>query len=331
MSYYLMLAVGFALLLGGGELLVRGAVSTAERLGVSSLLIGVVIVGFGTSMPEMVTSVEASLAGSPGIAIGNIVGSNIANILLVLGLSALIAPIAINPLAATRDGLFVLGSTLLFVAIGVALPLDRAAGAGLLLGLVLYIWTAYRQEARSSHTQATSSTDSVARGDGFETREMNNEVAALAVRQQFAFPIALTLAGLITLIIGGKLLIDGARGIAVEAGVSETIIGLTIVAIGTSLPEMVICIIAALRRHGDVALGNILGSCVYNLLAIGGVTAIISPTIIPAEIVRFDNIVLLVATLTMLLFLRTGTRIGRMQGAALFFSYIAYLAWNWPN
>lgn len=331
MSHYLMLAIGFALLLGGGEMLVRGAVSTAERLGVSSLFIGVVIVGFGTSMPEMVTSVEASLSGSPGIAIGNIVGSNIANILLVLGLSALVAPILVHPLAATRDGLFVLGSTLLFVVIGLTLPLDRAAGAGLLLGLALYIGTSYRHEATTGDPQTENSSSSPERNDEFDTRAMSSEVAALAVRQQLAFPLGLTVGGLIILIIGGMLLIDGARGIATEFGVSETVIGLTIVAIGTSLPEIVTCVIAALRRHGDVALGNILGSCVYNLLAIAGVTAIISPTVIPAEIVRFDNFVLLAATVTMLIFLRTGTRIGRVQGAVLCLSYITYLAWLWPN
>jgi cation:H+ antiporter len=328
MSLYLMLAAGFVLLLICGDMLVRGAVATAERLGMSSLLIGVVVVGFGTSMPEMVTSVEASLAGSPGIAIGNIVGSNLANILLVLGLSALAAPIAIPRLAARRDGLVLLAATLLFVAISFFSSLDRLTGAGLFLGLTLYIWFAYQQERKSIVPIAS---DVAARANELDPKSLSSDVAALAVRRQFAIPIALTLAGLVVLIVGGKLLVDGARGIALEAGVSETIIGLTIVAIGTSLPEVVTCIIAALRRHGDVALGNVLGSSVYNLLAIGGVTAIISPTVIPAEIVRFDNLVMLVATLTLLLFLFFGARIGRVQGALLAASYAGYLVWIWPT
>ena len=328
MSLYLMLAAGFVLLLVGGDMLVRGAVAIAERLGMSSLLIGIVVVGFGTSMPEMVTSVEASLAGSPGIAIGNIVGSNLANILLVLGVSALIAPVAIPPLAAGRDGLILLGATLLFVSIGFLAPLDRTTGAGLLLGLSAYIWFACQQENQSvGPTKAAGAIGS----NELNPNSISNELAAIAVRRQLAISTVLTLAGLIALIVGGKLLVDGAKGIALEAGISETVIGLTVVAIGTSLPEVVTCIVAALRRHGDVALGNVIGSSVYNLLAIGGVTAIISPTVIPAEIVRFDNFVMLAATLALLLFLFFGTRIGRGQGALLVASYVGYLAWIWPS
>jgi len=328
MFLYLMLAAGFVLLLIGGDMLVRGAVATAERLGMSSLLIGVVVVGFGTSMPEMVTSVEASLAGSPGIAIGNIVGSNLANILLVLGLSAVAAPIIIPRLAARRDGLILLAATFLWIAIGFFSSLDRSTGIGLLLALTLYIWFAYQQER---HSTSLMESELVAGSNGLDPKNLSSEVAALAVRRQFAIPLALTLGGLVVLIVGGKLLIDGARGLALEAGVSETIIGLTVVAIGTSLPEIVTCIIAAVRRHGDVALGNVLGSSVYNLLAIGGVTAIISPTAVPAEIVRFDNLVMLAATLTLLVFLFAGTRIGRLQGSILVASYAGYLVWIWPT
>jgi cation:H+ antiporter len=331
MALYLMLAGGLILLIVGGEIMVRGAVATAERLSVSPLMIGVVIVGFGTSMPEMVTSVEASLAGAPGIAIGNIVGSNIANILLVLGISALLAPIAVNRQAANRDGWFALGSTLVFVAIGYLTLLDRVAGIALILGLILYIWSVYQGERKSYVPAADSRTGQTPETGTLDPKACASEVASLAVRPQFVMPIGLTLIGLITLIIGGKLLVDGARGIALEAGVSETIIGLTIVAIGTSLPEMVTCIIAALRRHGDVALGNILGSCIYNLLAIGGVTAIISPTLIPPEIVRFDNLVMLAATIAMLLFVQAGTRIGRLQGALLLMGYVGYIIWLWPK
>ena len=192
MSLYLMLAAGFVLLLAGGELLVRGSVALAERLGMSSLLIGVVLVGFGTSMPEMVTSVEASLAGSPGIAVGNIVGSNLANTLLVLGLSALIVPIAIAPIVATRDGMFVLAATLVFVAIGYLASLDRIAGTALLLGLVFYIWTTYRQEKASFASDALAKKEA---NKDFDGKALSGEVGALAVRSQSALPIGMALAG----------------------------------------------------------------------------------------------------------------------------------------
>lgn len=338
MTYYLMLVAGFALLLIGGETLVRGAVATAERLGLSTLLIGVVVVGFGTSMPELVTSVEASLAGSPGIALGNIVGSNISNLLLVLGLSSLAAPILINPKATSRDGLFVLASTLLFVAIGFTMPLDRLAGLGLLIALTVYLYLAYRQEARSKSTESTMDlthkADVAHQAASFDT--INPPLPsvgsqAVVLKPSMALPIFLMVIGLGTLIVGGKLLVDGARGIALEVGISETIVGLTIVAIGTSAPEMVTCIIAALRRQGDVALGNILGSSVYNLLAIGGVTAMISPTSIPAEIATFDNLAMLAATLMMLIILNSGTKVSRLQGLLLVSGYVVYISMIWPQ
>lgn len=330
MSFYLMLIAGFGLLLIGGETLVRGAVASAERLGMSSLLIGVVVVGFGTSMPELVTSVEASLAGSPGIAIGNIVGSNISNILLVLGLSALIAPFAINPRAVSRDGMSVLASTVLFVAIGFVVPLDRVAGCVLLAGLTAYFWMAYRQEARGERPQQTSIGSHVSPLDAVNPALPNAGAQSVAMQKHLVLPLLMSIVGICTLVLGGKLLVDGARGLALAAGVSETVIGLTIVAIGTSAPEMVTCIIAALKRHGDVALGNVLGSSVYNLLAIGGITAMVSPTVIPQEIVGFDNLVMLVATLVMFLFLISGKRLGRVQGGLLATGYFVYLFWIWP-
>jgi cation:H+ antiporter len=330
MSFYLMLIAGFGLLLVGGETLVRGAVASAERLGMSSLLIGVVVVGFGTSMPELVTSVEASLAGSPGIAIGNIVGSNISNILLVLGLSALIAPFAINPRAVSRDSVFVVASTVLFVGIGFVVPLDRFAGLVLLAGLTVYFCMAYRQEAGTERLEQASADSHISPLDTVNPALPNAGAQSVAMQKHLVLPLLMSIVGICTLILGGKLLVDGARGLALAAGISEAVIGLTIVAIGTSAPEMVTCIIAALKRHGDVALGNVLGSCVYNLLAIGGLTAMVSPTIIPQEIVNFDNLVMLVATLLMFLFLISGKRLGRVQGGLLVSGYFAYLFWIWP-
>jgi cation:H+ antiporter len=333
---YFLIAGGLVLLIAGGEMLVRGAAATAERLGMSPLLIGITLVGFGTSMPELVTSIEASMLGSPGIAIGNIVGSNIANILLILGIAALIAPIAVAQAALMRDGSIVFATAAIFVGVSFLPAFDRLVGAVFFSGLVGYLYYAYRQEragAPDGHTAA------------FEKREAHDEVldagsgaVAVAAEQRVAtqqggslWPsLALALAGLAVVVFGGKLLVEGAIGTARSAGLSETIIGLTIVAIGTSLPELVTSVVAAIRGHSDVALGNILGSNIYNILGIGGLTALIAPTTIPAEVATFDGPVMLVVSAALLVVARTGYRISRGEGAFLLASYIGYLVAIWP-
>ncbi|WP_372422131.1 calcium/sodium antiporter [Salinarimonas chemoclinalis] len=324
----LLLLAGLVLLVLGGDLLVRGAVEAATRLGVSPLVIGLTLVGFGTSTPELVTSVQASLAGAPGIAIGNIVGSNIANILLILGISALIAPIAIRSRALTRDGAVALAAAVLFAALAFVWPLDRVVGVVFVAGLALYIWTAFRQEravvpapdhgalyAKAVATQGADDAlvpDPAEKGGGL------------------LGPILLALAGLVLVVGGGKLLVDGATELARGLGISETVIGLTVVAVGTSLPELVTSVVAALRRQADVAFGNIVGSNIYNILGIGGVTALIAPVDIPGEIARFDAPVMVGVTLLMLLFAFTGKRIARWEGGVLIGGYVAYLWFLWP-
>lgn len=326
MEIYLLLVVGLALLIVGGELLVRGAAGTATLLGMSPLLIGLTFVGFGTSTPELVTSVEASLRGSPGIAIGNIVGSNIANILLILGIAALLTPIAVGRQALARDGSIVLATAVGFVVIGYSMTLDRIVGALLVSGLVLYLYSAYRQEMAAVPAEHTAA---------YDKREAHNEVLPVELEAEPASasvwpPLTLAIVGLAVVILGGKLLIEGAVGVARSAGISETIIGLTIVAVGTSLPELVTSVIAALRRHSDVALGNILGSNIYNILGIGGVTALIAPTEIPAEIVRFDGLVMIAVSLVLLGMARSGYSISRLEGGVLLAGYGAYVYAIWP-
>jgi|LNFM01.1.fsa_nt_gb cation:H+ antiporter len=335
MTDYLLVVAGLALLITGGELLVRGASTVAQRLGMSPLLIGLTLVGFGTSTPELVTSIEASLAGSPGIAVGNIVGSNIANILFILGIAAVITPVAVSQNALRRDGSFVLITAAAFCLVGTFASLDRLVGVVFVAGLASYIYYAYRQEtagAPDGHTAA------------FEKLEAHEEVfdshlggsttttkpAVSAATSGLAWPLGLAVLGLLLVVGGGKLLVDGATGIARSAGVSETLIGLTIVAVGTSLPELVTSVIAALRRHADVALGNVLGSNIYNILGIGGVTALIAPTTIPPEIVRFDSLVMLVVSGLLLVVARTGYTIGRLEGCILIGAYAVYLAALWP-
>jgi len=329
----LFLLGGLAMLAIGGELLVRGAVAIAERMGMSPLLIGLTLVGFGTSTPELVTSVQAAMAGSPGIAVGNIVGSNISNILLILGLSALITPIAVGSQALRRDGALVLATALMLVAVGYVATLDRLVGALFLAFLTAYIVFAYRQEtagAKSGHSAAFEKAEAY---DELHDGPIRHQAEAKSWAERLGpvLPVLMALGGLAVVVFGGKVLVDAAVSIAKGAGISETVIGLTIVAVGTSMPEFITSLVAALRKHADVALGNIMGSNIYNILGIGGVTGLLSPTAIPAEIVRFDNLVMAAAAFAMLVFAQTGLRIGRLEGAALLAGYGLYLFLVWPK
>ncbi|GGJ64910.1 sodium:calcium antiporter [Sphingopyxis bauzanensis] len=307
----LFMIVGLFLLAIGGDILVRGAVGVASRLGISPLLAGLTIVGFGTSTPELVTSLFAAFEGAPGIAVGNVIGSNVANILLILGASALILPLAINPAGFRRDGLALVGATfacLIAVLLGY---LSRPVGFALMALLVGYILWAYRSERRRPDAEA----------------EMHEHVVAEVTIHGMSLiaALGLAIAGIIGTILGARLLVDGAIVIARDFGVTETVIGLTVVAVGTSLPELVACIIAALRRHPDVVLGNIIGSNIYNVLGILGVTAIVHPITIPPQIAAFDVWVLLGATALLGLFLRTGWTLKRWEGGVFLMLYAGYV------
>ncbi len=305
---YIELIVGFVLLVAGGDLLVRGAVSTARHLGVSPLLIGITLVGFGTSTPELVTSIEAALVDSPGIAVGNVVGSNIANILLILGVAALMRPIDTPRKSFRRDGGMALMATLACTAVILAGFLSRPAGLALVTALVAYMVYSYRCERISESAEEP------------KEKPLSPWLAIL-----------LTLAGLGIVIFGARLLVFAAIDLAEAAGVSETIIGLTIVAIGTSLPELITSIMAAIRKESDVAFGNIVGSNIYNVFGILGVTALVQPIPMPPEIIRLDVWVMVGATILMLVFAATSWRLSRGEGATLlaaYTSYIGYLAYS---
>jgi cation:H+ antiporter len=323
---------GLVLLAAGGELLVRGAVQLAERMGVSPLLIGLTLVGFGTSTPELVTSVQAAMVGSPGIAVGNAVGSNIANILLILGISALIWPIAVGSNALKRDGVLVVAVAALLTVVAFILPIGRIVGLCFLAGLVGYLAYAWRQErtGTAGHTAAFEKAEAFENihGPGLHAGGAATRGAGL---RGIAVSVGFALGGLVLVILGGGLLVDGAISLARDLGISETVIGLTIVAVGTSMPELITSLVAAIRRQSDVALGNILGSNIYNILGILGVTGLIAPTAVPAEIARFDNPVMLAVSVALLLFAWSGLRIGRREGAALLAGYVLYVWWIWPQ
>ena len=295
------IVAGLLGLLFGGEALVRGAVAIAARLRISPLVIGVTLVGFGTSTPELLTSLQAAWIGAPGIAVGNVVGSNIANILLILGAAAALSPITIGPRAFRRDGTALMLGTALGMGLLAVGLIGAAGGALLLTALLIYLATVLRS------------------GDSaVEAPEVGQMAPLLA--------LAYALGGLVVTIIGARLLVLGAVDVAAGLGVSEAVIGLTIVAVGTSLPELVTSVIAARRGQSDLAFGNVLGSNLFNLLGILGITALVHPLEVPGEILSFDIWVMGGATLALGLVAVTGWRITRGEGALLLAGYAAYLA-----
>ncbi|WP_447555058.1 calcium/sodium antiporter [Vreelandella sp. EE22] len=311
MLYVLSLLGGIALLTLGGEALVRGAVAGAERLGVSALFTGLVIVGFGTSAPELVVSINAALEQKPDIAIGNVVGSNIGNIMLILGLCAFIYPLTTKLQALKRDGLVMLLATLLFILLGLSGELGRFDAMLLLAGLAGYLVWAYLSERQKN--------------DPLETPDAAGNPPDK--RPPSVLWMLIGVAGGLALLIGGsQLLLYGAVGIAQAAGISEAVIGLTVVAVGTSLPELAVSLVAALRRQTDVAVGNILGSNIFNLLGILGVSAFLQPLLLVERMVVFDQWVMLGSAALLLAFLYTGLRLSRGEGALLLAGYVAYVA-----
>ncbi|OBV10094.1 calcium/sodium antiporter [Erythrobacter dokdonensis] len=307
----LLVAGGLVLLALGGELLVRGAVGMAARIGISPLLAGLTIVGFGTSMPELATSVQAALEGAPGIAVGNVVGSNIANMLLILGVAGLVAPIAVNPASFKRDALAMGGATLLATGAVMLGVIGLVPGLVLAAALAGYIWWAYKSES-AAHDDEARRHEAEA-----EDRPVPPDTGPVVLG-------GMILAGLAAAIFGARLLVDGAVVLAAAAGVSQSVIGLTVVAIGTSLPELIACVVAVFRKHGDVALGNVVGSNIYNLCGILGVTATIHPIAVPAEIARIDIWVLAGVTMLLIVQLRSGWKLSRLEAALLLVLYAAY-------
>lgn len=308
---FMLLALGVALLTVGGEALIRGSLAAARRLGVSPLLSGIVIVGFGTSAPELAVSVDAAISERPDIAIGNVVGSNIGNILLILGICALITPLEVKPLALRRDAVTVVAASILFLVLVGGSALGQADAAIFLTALAAYLAWAYWSER--FHAAPSAELHKA------EAKELS------AVPKSVLWIVVTLVLGLLLLIGGSQMLLMGAVGIAEHFGVSEAVIGLTLVAVGSSLPELSISVIAAIRRHADVAVGNILGSNIFNLLGILGVSALLQPLPVHARILQFDQWVMLGTSLLLLLFLYTGRRLSRLEGGILLAGYGVYV------
>jgi len=291
---------GLVALAIGGELLVRGAVGISLRAGLSTLVTGVVIVGAATSMPEMVASVQAAMIGSPEIAWGNIVGSNIANTLLILGATALIAPIVLSG-AGMRDAVSGLAAVALLWALGLAGVGAVWIGVALLGLLAAYVYWRVRHPSPA--------------------HDLEEEEASAPGSLLLA--IVLFVIGVALLIIGGKYLVDGAIALARIFSISETVIGLTIVAVGTSLPELAASVAAALKGRAGLALGNVVGSNIFNLLLIGGATMVVTPLPIPADLMDFEWPVLAATAVLLVLLCRFAGVIGRGLGAVLVLAFAA--------
>lgn len=310
---WLLSGLGLVILLLAGDALVRGAVNLSLRLGVPALIVSLTIVAFGTSAPELLISISAILDNAPGIALGNVVGSNTANILLVLGIPALLAPMHTSLCNTRKTYVFMLFASVLFIGLAFVGTLTVASGAVLLSVLGFILMDAFR-EARAHRR--------LANGAVIEEEEVEGADPEMPYWRIVLF---LTL-GLVGLPLGANILVDNATVIAQTYGVSDTVIGLTLVAVGTSLPELATTVMAALRRQADVALGNVIGSNMFNLLAIIGIATFFGDIPVAQEFLTFDLWVMLGASVLLAPFVFLRLDITRSIGGGLTLAYVAYVA-----
>jgi cation:H+ antiporter len=302
-------------------------VTLAIKLGISKVLVGMIVVGFGTSAPELLVSISATLSGSPDIAVGNVVGSNIANFLLILGLALLITPVFCKDPVIKRDALAVIGAggiLMFFARDGQIIAIE----GGIMLAILLtYLGASIMA---SWHTTASITTeftqDAVQDQDGDST--YSNEADEYDSERSVASCVMLCVVGIIMLVSGADLLVDGASAVARSFAISEAVIGLTLVAVGTSLPELAAMIAAALKRHDDVIVGNIIGSTLFNILSILGITALIAPLAVAQQIIVVDIPISVMITVVIgagLVFL---SRLPRFFGVIMLAAYVIYLFWQ---
>jgi cation:H+ antiporter len=309
MMDFLLITGGLILLFFGGESLLKGSISIARNFGMSKLLVGTVIIGFGTSLPELTVSVGAALKGSSDIALGNVVGSNIANILLILSLGVLLYPVLLKSYAVKRDAAIMIVASITLCLITLSAEISFLAGLGLLCALLTYLFLNYRADKKAQASDFT---------------EVPTEAEDIL---KPAKAILYSVIGLVLLITGAKLMVEGAISVARNLGISEVVIGLTIVAVGTSLPELATSIMAAIKKQGEVIIGNVIGSNIFNILGILGITAMVKPIVVDPQIASYDVWIMLAAALFLSVLLWSNKKIGCIAGSFMIFGYIAYTAW----
>lgn len=310
MTPWLLSGLGLVILLLAGDALVKGAVNLSLRLGIPALIVSLTIVAFGTSAPELLISIQAVLENAPGLALGNVVGSNTANILLVLGIPALLATMHTSECETRKTYNFMIVASLLFIALAFRGVFDWIAGLILLSALSLVLADAFRDAHRHHKAGKDDPQDDVEGAD-----------PDLPWWRIMVFLVL----GLVGLPLGADLLVDNATIIAKTYGVSDTVIGLTLVAVGTSLPELATTVMAALRRQADVALGNVIGSNMFNLLAIIGIASLVGPIPVDPEFLRFDLWVMLGASILLVPFVYMRKDINRIWGVMLTALYLVYI------
>lgn len=306
---YILLVVGFVFLIKGADFFVDGSCSIAKKLKVPDIIVGLTIVAMGTSAPELAVSVSAAIGGSADIAVGNAVGSNILNILIILGLSALIVPLNVDSSMFKRDIPFLLLAAVLLPVFSLVFGMKVGRIAGLIFVILFIIYIMLNVKAALDYRRSGKA-DEVNEGE--------------AVKE---FPwwksILFTLGGGAMIVVGGNLSVNGATDIAHQLGISEAVIGLTVVALGTSLPELVTSMVAAKKGNSDIALGNIVGSNIFNVLFILGTTVLIRPVSVDMNNI-IDQLVLLVISVVLAITARTGKKITRLEGASYIVLYVGY-------
>ena len=311
---YALILLSLVLLFAGAEMLVKGSASVAARAGLTPLMIGLTVVAFGTSSPELAVSLDAALMGQGDVAIGNVVGSNLLNIAVILGLSALICPIVVHLQ-------LIKGDVPILILVAFLLPLllldgrlGRLEGCLLFAGIVLYTLLNVQMARKGSTTEVE---DEFAEGVPKMTRH-------------WSLDLLLILGGLVVLVLGSHLLVDNCLLVARAFRISEAVIGLTVIALGTSMPELATSIVAAIRRQPDIALGNVVGSNIFNILGTLGLSAMVTPMVVPG-IKMLDYAMMAGVSLLLLPFLMTGLRLARLEGAILLVVYASYLFVLWPK
>jgi len=307
---FVLVAVGLVGLYLGGELLVRNASALARAIGVSPMVIGLTVVAFGTSAPELAATLVAALRGAPELAVANVVGSNVANVGLILGLTALFYPLVSTWSFLRREVPWMLAATVLVFPLLYDGSLGRAEGVILWFALAVFLVAAWRS------------------GGGTVAAVPEGPEARAAGRRDTPWARALGVAaGVLVLAYGAQALVAGATALALAWGVPERVIGLTLVAVGTSLPELASSLVAALRRETDIILGNVIGSNLFNLLAVLGTAAMVHPIVVPAAGLRVDLVIMAAFSLAIVPLLLRGRRLGRRDGALLLAAYLAYVLW----